>query len=529
MLMIFSRHSNSSEQVLREVQLAVDCRLPIIRFRLEDIPLSDDLRYYLSAPHYLDALSHPVSKHIPPLTAAIKELLGPSADQVKDTTAVPPPMEAVGKHRTSATDEKSAVKWKPFAIGAVLLALGLAITFWALRSERKSEVAAPVAPIPRQTTRPSPSASVLPVISDQPTMTSTPVLTTPSPSPIETTPEAKPSPTVKLPDKKGPMPRANRTWQVWIDEFVRNFIASNESNDIDLAVSFYAPSVDLFEEGRKPKDSIQRDIESYNARWPSRRATIRGDVRLGEKAANHNYTASFEHDYYVENASRGEWINGAVAVDLLITVEGEGVPRIVSMKQKTLRKEKGTMQLKPATQTDQSPEAAPASATASPLPSPPPPSVLSPPPSPEQNDLDSTNPHLTRVTNTRYGFSILIPQNVFPIPEREFATDRQVFTSNDGRAVLTLYIEPQSSKRLRARYEEWAAERTKTEPDKIVDYKVLRDNWFVVSGQKGDRGFYLKAVAKGDVLEFMRLDCEENHYPVNGTTLTAMSRSFDGN
>ena len=37
MLLIFSRHSNSSEQVPREVQLAVDCRVPIIRLRLEDI------------------------------------------------------------------------------------------------------------------------------------------------------------------------------------------------------------------------------------------------------------------------------------------------------------------------------------------------------------------------------------------------------------------------------------------------------------------------------------------------------------
>ena len=45
MLLIFSRHSNSSEQVLREVQLAVDCHLPIVRLRLEEITLSDDLRY----------------------------------------------------------------------------------------------------------------------------------------------------------------------------------------------------------------------------------------------------------------------------------------------------------------------------------------------------------------------------------------------------------------------------------------------------------------------------------------------------
>src|SRR3954452_1067749 len=91
MLLIFSRHSNSSEQVLREVQLAVDCRVPIVRLRLEDIPLSDDLRYYLSTPHWLDALSHPLSKHIPPLVAAIKELLGPTADGAEVSAAVRTP------------------------------------------------------------------------------------------------------------------------------------------------------------------------------------------------------------------------------------------------------------------------------------------------------------------------------------------------------------------------------------------------------------------------------------------------------
>ena len=130
---------------------------------------------------------------------------------------------------------------------------------------------------------------------------------------------------------------------MWMNAFVHDFIGSNESNDVDLAVAFYAAKVDLFEEGWKTTDAIRQDIEGYNARWPNRRATIRGDVKLSEKAANRSYTASFEHDYYVENTSRGEWINGAVAVDLQITIV-EGTPKISSMKQKTLRKEKGTMQ-----------------------------------------------------------------------------------------------------------------------------------------------------------------------------------------
>lgn len=331
MLLIFSRHSNSSEQVLREVQLAVDCHVPIVRLRIEDITLSDDLRYYLSTPQYLDALTPPLSKHIPRVEAALRELLEQSPDDGGKN--VPggglAPSEVVAKNRALDLPHKPPANWKPFVIGAgIVAAVGLAV--WALRSPSKPEIrrAEPVAePTPEATPAPTP----------------TPVAVAVAVSPIPTEPIAPP-PSVSPKNQKEPAPRNNRAWQVWMDEFVHNFIASNETNDVDLAMSFYGPTVDLFDEGRKSSDAIKRDIESYNARWPSRRNTIRGDVRLGEKAANHAYTASFEHDYYVENPSRGEWINGAVAVDLQIILDENSIPRITSMKQKTLRREKGTMQ-----------------------------------------------------------------------------------------------------------------------------------------------------------------------------------------
>src|SRR5213595_2506801 len=141
MLLLFSRHSNSSEQVLREVQLAVDCHVPIVRLRIEDIPLSDDLRYYLSTPHWLDALTHPLAKHIPPVAAAIRELLGPSSAESETAAAAPQPpsAEVVMKQRTVSAGQRSPVKRGPVVIGAVVLVLGLLVALWLWRSQKKTE------------------------------------------------------------------------------------------------------------------------------------------------------------------------------------------------------------------------------------------------------------------------------------------------------------------------------------------------------------------------------------------------------
>src|SRR5204863_7319957 len=66
---------NNSEQVLREVQLAANSRLHIIQFRIDPVVPSDDLEYYLSGPHWLDAVTPPLENHIEQLRASVKALL----------------------------------------------------------------------------------------------------------------------------------------------------------------------------------------------------------------------------------------------------------------------------------------------------------------------------------------------------------------------------------------------------------------------------------------------------------------------
>jgi hypothetical protein len=75
MVLIFSAHSNKSEQVLREVQLASNSHLHIVQFRIQDVIPNDDLEYYLSAPHWLDALLPPLENHLERLKTSVKALL----------------------------------------------------------------------------------------------------------------------------------------------------------------------------------------------------------------------------------------------------------------------------------------------------------------------------------------------------------------------------------------------------------------------------------------------------------------------
>lgn len=75
MVLVFSRHSNASEQIKREVERAVHKGMPIIPFRIENITMSKSLEYFLSTPHWLDAMAPPSEAHLDLLVRSVKGLL----------------------------------------------------------------------------------------------------------------------------------------------------------------------------------------------------------------------------------------------------------------------------------------------------------------------------------------------------------------------------------------------------------------------------------------------------------------------
>ncbi len=137
MVLIFSANSNNSQQVLREVQLAVSSHLHIIQLRIEDVSPNDDLTYFLSTPHWLDALTPPLENHLQRLVAAVQALVGQAA--VVDDT------------RTPALPTAQALQERPARSGfwiwaAVALLFGLAFPVWRYYNPAKARAEPRTAP-----------------------------------------------------------------------------------------------------------------------------------------------------------------------------------------------------------------------------------------------------------------------------------------------------------------------------------------------------------------------------------------------
>ncbi len=134
MVLIFSSNANSSPQIKREVERAVAKGVRLLPFRIEDVPLAKTLEYFISTPHWLDALTQPLEGHIAKLADTVRllmaaresgQLLPPRPGAPTVATAKPAPFGAV------AAPARSTPSRKPLVLG--LLALAAALYFFVLR------------------------------------------------------------------------------------------------------------------------------------------------------------------------------------------------------------------------------------------------------------------------------------------------------------------------------------------------------------------------------------------------------------
>lgn len=101
LVLVYSASANESQQIKRELERAVNRGVPMLPFRIENVPMSKAMEYFISTPHWLDALSAPLEPHIERLADTVALLLeegsAPVASPFEESTdpILPPPAPLV--------------------------------------------------------------------------------------------------------------------------------------------------------------------------------------------------------------------------------------------------------------------------------------------------------------------------------------------------------------------------------------------------------------------------------------------------
>ena len=292
-----------------------------------------------------------------------------------------------------------------------------------------------------------------------------------------------------------PAPSNDRPWQGWIVDFVRQFVAVNQSQNADATVACYAPAVNYFGETGKGRNQILHDIQKYNAQWPRRWDSIDGDIDLEEKMPGQQYRADFKLNFYAESPSPAQWSRGQVAMTLDLDII-DGSPKITGINQRRLQHQNGRGK--------------------------------GPRPPAMEAALQPINPrNLTRVVIKRYGFSALLPTDLFPDAEEKLA-DGETDSISSAKGCATASFRA-AHDAIRGVYERCLADFRAGSKRPSVDYKVIKDTWFVVSGSSKTTGYYVKGVKHGDDVFVMELEYAGATCNIPGAMLAEISHAFDGN
>ncbi|MGC2236240.1 MAG: TIR domain-containing protein [Pyrinomonadaceae bacterium] len=136
MIFIFSSNANDSEHVESEIDRAYNKRIPIIPLRIEDIPLSGSLEYYLSTAQWFDALP-PLEEHLQKLPEVVRRLL---EKNINTEPSAAPQQKAPAK--LPVPEKQNFFSSTAFRIiaGLVLVAVIGAFAYLWFSPVRKSEV-----------------------------------------------------------------------------------------------------------------------------------------------------------------------------------------------------------------------------------------------------------------------------------------------------------------------------------------------------------------------------------------------------
>jgi hypothetical protein len=131
-------------------------------------------------------------------------------------------------------------------------------------------------------------------------------------------------------------------------------------------------------------------------------------------------------------------------------------------------------------------------------------------------------------SNSRFSYVISYPAALL-IPQGESDNgDGQKFLSSDGQVEMIVYgNENTSDQSLRDLYNSQLRSEG-NQSKRQVTYKVLRANWYVVSGYEGDRVYYQKTIFNGGVFKTFRIEYDKSRADVFDQVTKKVVASFRG-
>jgi len=161
MVLIFSSSANASMQIEREVERAVHKGINIIPLRIEDTAPTKTLEYFISAPHWLDALTVPLEEHIAKLAVSVKALLARPGAGTR-VAAGPSPAAAAALAQVEpvrAAGSSRAQGWLVPAAAGVLVTAALALVAYRFLPHRAVPTSQTSIVAPSAATQPAPPAA----------------------------------------------------------------------------------------------------------------------------------------------------------------------------------------------------------------------------------------------------------------------------------------------------------------------------------------------------------------------------------
>ena len=162
LVLILSQNAAASPHVLREVERATSKRHPLVSLRIDHVPLSPSLEYFLNTSHWLDASECEIAPVMPKLVAAVRRAVEAPTAAVVSTAAT---AAARTSHHSRNSPRRMAI------VAACLVAVAVAgfATFRSLQPAHRAAARAtsatalpPAEPVPSPI--PAKSVAVLPFV-----------------------------------------------------------------------------------------------------------------------------------------------------------------------------------------------------------------------------------------------------------------------------------------------------------------------------------------------------------------------------